>query len=81
MFRDYSFIHRQLAEDRRVKKVYRKFVNGDIVTEFGAVVARGPKDPVARRLAKVSCAGGCAARVRAGRGAVAGGREQRCFLT
>jgi len=63
MFRDYSFIHRQLAEDKRVKKVYRKFVNGDLVTEFGAVVARGPKDPVAKRLAKVSCAGGTQIRI------------------
>lgn len=63
MFHDYSIIHRQLAEDRRVKRVYRKFTNGDIVSEFGAVVARGKKDPVVRRLNKVSCAGGTQIRV------------------
>ena len=63
MFRDYSFIHRQLAQDRRVKKVYRKYKHGDLVSEFGAVVARGAKDPVARRLRQVSCAGGTQIRV------------------
>jgi hypothetical protein len=63
MFRDYSFIHHQLAQDRRVKKVYRKYKHGDLVSEFGAVVARGAKDPVARRLRQVSCAGGTQIRV------------------
>ena len=63
MFRDYSFIHHQLAQDRRVKKVYRKYTHGDLVSEFGAVVARGAKDPVAKRLRNVSCAGGTQIRV------------------
>jgi PLD-like domain len=63
MFRDYSFIHHQLAQDRRVTKVYRKYTHGDLVTEFGNVVARGPKDPVAKRLRQVSCAGGTQIRV------------------
>lgn len=63
MFRDYSFIHHQLAQDRRVGKVYRKYKHGDLVTEFGSVVARGPKDPVAKRLRQVSCAGGTSIRI------------------
>jgi len=63
MFRDYSFIHHQLAQDRRVGRVYRKYTDGDIVSEFGSVVARGPRDPVVRRLKKVSCAGGTQIRV------------------
>ena len=63
MFRDYSTIFREMADDKRVKRVYRKFTNGDIVTEFGAVVARGKKDPVYRRLNKVSCAGGTQIRI------------------
>ena len=37
--------------------------SSDIVSEFGAVVARGPRDPVVRRLKKVSCAGGTQIRV------------------
>ena len=63
MFRDYSEIHHELAQDRRVKRVYRKFTHGDLVSEFGNVVARGAKDPVAKRLRRVSCAGGTQIRV------------------
>ncbi|MGA9746082.1 MAG: phospholipase D-like domain-containing protein [Nocardioides sp.] len=63
MFRDYSAIHRQLAQDRRVKKVARTFQHGDLTSEFGAVVARGPKDPVIKRLKRISCAGGTQVRI------------------
>jgi hypothetical protein len=63
MFRDYSKIHAQLARDRRVRKVYWKVRHGDLVTEFGGVVRRGSKDPVAKRLAAVSCAGGTTIRI------------------
>ena len=63
MFRDYSLIHHELAQDRRVKRVYRKFRHGDLVSEFGAVVAHGANDPVAKRLRKVSCGGGTQIRI------------------
>jgi len=63
MFRDYSKIHAQLARDKRVKKPYWKVKHGDLVTEFGAVVARGPRDPVAKRLRQVSCKGGTTIRI------------------
>lgn len=63
MFRDYSTIHAQLARDRRVRNPYWKVRHGDLVTEFGGVVRRGAKDPVARRLAQVSCAGGTSIRI------------------
>ncbi len=63
MFRDYSKIHAELAQDRRVRNPYWKVTNGDLVTEFGSVVARGPRDPVANRLRQVSCAGGTTIRI------------------
>ena len=63
MFRDYSKIHAQLARDTRVKSPYWKVTHGDLVTEFGSVVRRGPKDPVAKRLRAVSCAGGTTIRI------------------
>ncbi|MGI8901601.1 MAG: phospholipase D-like domain-containing protein [Nocardioides sp.] len=63
MFRDYSKIHAELAQDRRVRNPYWKVTNGDLVTEFGSVVARGPRDPVANRLGQVSCAGGTTIRI------------------
>lgn len=63
MFRDYSKIHAQLARDQRVAHPYWKVAHGDLVTEFGNVVRRGARDHVARRLAKVSCAGGTTIRI------------------
>lgn len=63
MFRDYSKVHAQLARDRRMKKPYWKVRHGDLVTEFGGVVRRGSRDPVAKRLAAVSCAGGTTIRI------------------
>ncbi|MGZ5417047.1 MAG: phospholipase D-like domain-containing protein [Nocardioides sp.] len=63
MFRDYSKIHAELARDRRVKNPYWKVQHGDLVTEFGGVVRRGPRDPVAQRLRAVSCAGGTTIRI------------------
>ncbi len=63
MFRDYSKIHAQLARDRRVAHPYWKVQHGDLVTEFGSVVRRGAKDPVAKRLRAVSCAGGTSIRI------------------
>ena len=63
MFRDYSKIHAQLARDKRVRHVYWKVQHGDLVTEFGNVVARGPRDHIAKRLRQVSCAGGTAIRI------------------
>ena len=63
MFRDYSKIHAELARDRRVRNPYWKVSHGDLVTEFGGVTRRGSKDPVAKRLAAVSCAGGTAIRI------------------
>ena len=63
MFRDYSKIHAQLARDRRMRNPYWKVRHGDLVTEFGGVVRRGSRDPVAKRLAAVSCAGGTTIRI------------------
>jgi phosphatidylserine/phosphatidylglycerophosphate/cardiolipin synthase-like enzyme len=63
MFRDYSKIHAELARDRRVANPYWKVRHGDLVTEFGSVVRRGPRDPVAARLRQVTCAGGTTIRI------------------
>lgn len=63
MFRDYSTVHAQLARDQRVRHPYWKVRHGDLVTEFGGVVRRGSRDPVAKRLAAVSCAGGTTIRI------------------
>lgn len=56
MFTAYSTIFRQLAEDKPVAEPYVVFTNGDLTTEFGPLqgVPRA-QDPVARRLAGVSC--------------------------
>lgn len=63
MFADYSKIHGQMAQDRRVRNPYWKVQHGDLVTEFGGVVRRGSRDPIARRLSAVSCAGGTTIRI------------------
>ncbi len=46
-----------------MKRVARTFHHGDLTSEFGAVVARGPKDPVVKRLKRISCAGGTQIRI------------------
>ena len=56
MFTSYSTVFRQLAEDKKVAQPYTVFTHGDLTTEFGPLqgVPRSA-DPVARRLAGVSC--------------------------
>jgi phosphatidylserine/phosphatidylglycerophosphate/cardiolipin synthase-like enzyme len=56
MFANYSTVYRQLAEDKKVAQPYLVFTSGDLTTEFGPLqnVPRS-QDPVARRLAGVSC--------------------------
>ena len=57
LFTDYSKIFKELARDRRIKNTYRVFESGDLVSEFGAKRnSKGPRDPIMKRLAQVSCA-------------------------